>query len=62
MWARRGCLFTPPNIYVGSNLFTFDPWAGLSCRKLEEVHNNFMDEKDRAISEIYNTSKEEPGG
>lgn len=27
-------------------------------RKLEEVHNNFMDEKDRAILEIYNQSKE----
>uniref|UniRef100_A0A8C1SUG7 DnaJ homolog subfamily C member 4-like n=1 Tax=Cyprinus carpio TaxID=7962 RepID=A0A8C1SUG7_CYPCA len=27
-------------------------------RKLEEVHNNFMDEKDRVITEIYNTSKE----
>ncbi|XP_043113884.1 dnaJ homolog subfamily C member 4 [Puntigrus tetrazona] len=27
-------------------------------RKLQEVHNNFMDEKDRVITEIYNTSKE----
>ncbi|XP_044061290.1 dnaJ homolog subfamily C member 4 isoform X1 [Siniperca chuatsi] len=27
-------------------------------RKLEEVHNNFMDEKDRVITEIYNESKE----
>ncbi|XP_051505752.1 dnaJ homolog subfamily C member 4 [Myxocyprinus asiaticus] len=27
-------------------------------RKLEEVHNNFMDEKDRIINEIYNESKE----
>ncbi|XP_077465840.1 dnaJ homolog subfamily C member 4-like [Stigmatopora argus] len=27
-------------------------------RKLEEVHNNFMDEKDRVITEIYNDSKE----
>lgn len=26
--------------------------------KLEEVHNNFMDEKDRAITEMYNESKE----
>jgi len=26
--------------------------------KLEEVHNNFMDEKDRVITEIYNESKE----
>ncbi|XP_045885832.1 dnaJ homolog subfamily C member 4 isoform X1 [Micropterus dolomieu] len=26
-------------------------------RKLEEVHNNFMDEKDRVITEIYNESK-----
>ncbi|XP_053179878.1 dnaJ homolog subfamily C member 4 [Scomber japonicus] len=26
--------------------------------KLEEVHNNFMDEKDRVIKEIYNESKE----
>nr|XP_060610904.1 dnaJ homolog subfamily C member 4-like [Anolis sagrei ordinatus] len=27
-------------------------------RKLEEVHNNFMDEKDRAITQIYNENKE----
>ncbi|KAG7276931.1 hypothetical protein CRUP_010251, partial [Coryphaenoides rupestris] len=27
-------------------------------RKLEEVHSNFMDEKDRTITEIYNQSKE----
>ncbi|XP_032411348.1 dnaJ homolog subfamily C member 4 isoform X2 [Xiphophorus hellerii] len=27
-------------------------------RKLEEVHNSFMDEKDRAITEIYNEAKE----
>lgn len=27
-------------------------------KKLEEVHNNFMDEKDRAITEIYNEAKE----
>ncbi|XP_075902501.1 dnaJ homolog subfamily C member 4 isoform X2 [Nelusetta ayraudi] len=27
-------------------------------RKLEEVHNNFMDEKDRIITDIYNESKE----
>lgn len=27
-------------------------------RKLEEVHSNFMDEKDKVIAEIYNTSKE----
>lgn len=26
--------------------------------KLEKVHNNFMDEKDRVITEIYNESKE----
>ncbi|XP_047440419.1 dnaJ homolog subfamily C member 4 [Mugil cephalus] len=31
---------------------------GVFFRKLEEVHNNFMDEKDRAIMEIYNDSKE----
>lgn len=30
----------------------------LLFRKLEEVHTNFMDEKDRAITEIYNESKE----
>ncbi|KAG5853087.1 hypothetical protein ANANG_G00069390 [Anguilla anguilla] len=30
----------------------------LGFRKLEEVHNNFMDEKDRVITEIYNESKE----
>lgn len=28
-------------------------------RKLEEVHSNFMDEKDRLITEIYNKSKEQ---
>ncbi|CAG5990148.1 dnaJ homolog subfamily C member 4 isoform 2-T2 [Menidia menidia] len=27
-------------------------------KKLEEVHNNFMDEKDRVITEIYNDAKE----
>ncbi|XP_076877865.1 dnaJ homolog subfamily C member 4 isoform X2 [Brachyhypopomus gauderio] len=27
-------------------------------RKLEDVHKNFMDEKDRVITEIYNESKE----
>ncbi|XP_067831727.1 dnaJ homolog subfamily C member 4 [Heptranchias perlo] len=27
-------------------------------RKLEEAHNNFMDNKDRVITEIYNESKE----
>ncbi|XP_076015600.1 dnaJ homolog subfamily C member 4 [Genypterus blacodes] len=27
-------------------------------RQLEGVHNNFMDEKDRVITEIYNESKE----
>ncbi|XP_035988350.1 dnaJ homolog subfamily C member 4 [Fundulus heteroclitus] len=27
-------------------------------RKLEEVHSNFMDEKDRVITEIYNEAKE----
>nr|XP_061792605.1 dnaJ homolog subfamily C member 4-like [Nerophis lumbriciformis] len=27
-------------------------------RKLEEVHNNYMDEKDRIITEIYNEAKE----
>ncbi|MEQ2287457.1 hypothetical protein AMECASPLE_012766 [Ameca splendens] len=27
-------------------------------RKLEEVHNTFMDEKDRVITEIYNDAKE----
>ncbi|XP_008119592.1 dnaJ homolog subfamily C member 4 isoform X3 [Anolis carolinensis] len=27
-------------------------------RKLEEVHNSFMDEKDRAITQIYNENKE----
>lgn len=33
-------------------------WILDSFRKLEEVHNNFMDEKDRVIGEIYNESKE----
>ncbi|KAJ6654177.1 hypothetical protein lerEdw1_007274 [Lerista edwardsae] len=27
-------------------------------RKLEEVHNSFMDEKDRTITQIYNENKE----
>ncbi|XP_030595104.1 dnaJ homolog subfamily C member 4 [Archocentrus centrarchus] len=27
-------------------------------KKLEEVHSNFMDEKDRVITEIYNKAKE----
>uniref|UniRef100_A0A8C6LB12 DnaJ heat shock protein family (Hsp40) member C4 n=1 Tax=Nothobranchius furzeri TaxID=105023 RepID=A0A8C6LB12_NOTFU len=27
-------------------------------KKLEEVHSNFMDEKDRVITEIYNDAKE----
>ncbi|KAL2077080.1 hypothetical protein ACEWY4_026584 [Coilia grayii] len=31
-------------------------WVGF--RKLEEVHTNFMDKKDRVITEIYNESKE----
>ncbi|XP_070769457.1 dnaJ homolog subfamily C member 4 [Enoplosus armatus] len=35
---------------IGAHIFFF--------RKLEEVHNNFMDEKDRVITEIYNESKE----
>nr|XP_034954494.1 dnaJ homolog subfamily C member 4 isoform X3 [Zootoca vivipara] len=30
----------------------------IGFRKLEKVHNNFMDEKDRAITQIYNESKE----
>ncbi|XP_053735553.1 dnaJ homolog subfamily C member 4 isoform X1 [Synchiropus splendidus] len=37
-------------ISIGAHLIFF--------RKLEEVHNNFMDEKDRVITEIYNESKE----
>lgn len=30
----------------------------LLFRKLREVHNNFMDEKDRMLTQIYNESKE----
>ncbi|XP_018593026.2 dnaJ homolog subfamily C member 4 isoform X1 [Scleropages formosus] len=30
----------------------------LGFRKLEEIHNNFMDEKDREITQIYNECKE----
>ncbi|XP_072293703.1 dnaJ homolog subfamily C member 4 [Eucyclogobius newberryi] len=30
----------------------------LLFRKLEEVHNNYMDEKDRVITAIYNEAKE----
>ncbi|CAL8356779.1 unnamed protein product [Merluccius merluccius] len=37
-------------VSVGTHLIFF--------RKLEEVHTNFMDEKDRTIIEIYNQSKE----
>ncbi|KAM7417503.1 hypothetical protein PAMA_017240 [Pampus argenteus] len=35
---------------VGVHVFLFS--------KLEEVHNNFMDRKDRIITQIYNDSKE----
>ncbi|XP_063733209.1 dnaJ homolog subfamily C member 4 [Eleginops maclovinus] len=35
---------------IGSHVIFF--------RKLEEVHNTFMDEKDRVITDIYNVSKE----
>ncbi|XP_041846713.1 dnaJ homolog subfamily C member 4 isoform X2 [Melanotaenia boesemani] len=35
---------------IGAHLIFF--------KKLEEVHNNFMDEKDRVITEIYNEAKE----
>ncbi|XP_044304565.1 dnaJ homolog subfamily C member 4 [Varanus komodoensis] len=31
----------------------------VAYRKLAELHNHFMDEKDRIISEIYNKSKEQ---
>ncbi|XP_042295436.1 dnaJ homolog subfamily C member 4 isoform X2 [Sceloporus undulatus] len=30
----------------------------IGFRKLEEVHNSFMDEKDRTITQIYNENKE----
>ncbi|XP_077387836.1 dnaJ homolog subfamily C member 4 [Festucalex cinctus] len=30
----------------------------LVFRKLEKMHNNYMDEKDRVITELYNKSKE----
>ncbi|XP_061643796.1 dnaJ homolog subfamily C member 4 isoform X1 [Phyllopteryx taeniolatus] len=43
------CFFTMA-LGVGAHFVFF--------RKLEEVHNNFMDEKDRVITEIYNESKE----
>ncbi|CAL8301874.1 unnamed protein product [Arctogadus glacialis] len=43
------CLLTML-LSVGSHFFFF--------RKLEEMHSNFMDEKDRNITEIYNQSKE----
>ncbi|XP_051277105.1 dnaJ homolog subfamily C member 4 isoform X1 [Dicentrarchus labrax] len=43
------CLITMV-LSVGAHVIFF--------RKLEEVHNNFMDEKDRVITEIYNQSKE----
>ncbi|XP_046880106.1 dnaJ homolog subfamily C member 4 [Hypomesus transpacificus] len=43
------CLITMV-VSIGAHVLFF--------RKLEEVHNTFMDEKDRAILEIYNESKE----
>uniref|UniRef100_A0ACB8G808 Uncharacterized protein n=1 Tax=Sphaerodactylus townsendi TaxID=933632 RepID=A0ACB8G808_9SAUR len=30
-----------------------------ACRKLEEAHNQFMDEKDQTITQIYRESKEQ---
>ncbi|XP_068445127.1 dnaJ homolog subfamily C member 4 [Clinocottus analis] len=45
-----GYCFMTMVLSIGAHLVFF--------RKLEEVHNNFMDEKDRVISEIYNESKE----
>ncbi|XP_031159301.1 dnaJ homolog subfamily C member 4 [Sander lucioperca] len=57
-WQRRrrrnfrlvGYCFITMVLSVGAHVVFF--------RKLEEVHNNFMDEKDRVITEIYNESKE----
>lgn len=57
-WQRRrrrnfrlvGYCFLTMMLSIGAHVVFF--------RKLEEVHNNFMDEKDRAIAEIYNESKE----
>lgn len=34
------------------------PLLLLYFRKLEEVHNDFMDKKDSVITKIYNESKE----
>ncbi|KAM4621747.1 dnaJ homolog subfamily C member 4 isoform 1-T2 [Polymixia lowei] len=45
-----GYCFVAMALSVGAHVVFF--------RKLEEFHNNFMDEKDRVITEIYNESKE----
>ncbi|XP_037635991.1 dnaJ homolog subfamily C member 4 [Sebastes umbrosus] len=45
-----GYCFLTMALSIGAHIVFF--------RKLEEVHNNFMDEKDRTITEIYNESKE----
>uniref|UniRef100_A0A8C2XPL2 DnaJ (Hsp40) homolog, subfamily C, member 4 n=1 Tax=Cyclopterus lumpus TaxID=8103 RepID=A0A8C2XPL2_CYCLU len=57
-WQRRrrrnsrlvGYCFITMVLSIGAHIVFF--------RKLEEVHNTFMDEKDRAIAEIYKESKE----
>ncbi|TNN45458.1 DnaJ subfamily C member 4 [Liparis tanakae] len=57
-WQRRrrrnfrlvGYCFTTMMLGIGAHILLF--------RKLEELHNTFMDEKDRAIGEIYKESKE----
>ncbi|XP_056296097.1 dnaJ homolog subfamily C member 4 isoform X2 [Pseudoliparis swirei] len=57
-WQRRrrtnfrlvGYCFMTMVLGIGAHILLF--------RKLEEVHNTFMDEKDRAIAEIYKESKE----
>ncbi|XP_066506167.1 dnaJ homolog subfamily C member 4 [Hoplias malabaricus] len=49
-WHLVGYCIVAMLLSVGAHYFGF--------RKLEEVHNNFMDEKDRVITEIYNESKE----
>ncbi|XP_062821164.1 dnaJ homolog subfamily C member 4 isoform X2 [Anolis carolinensis] len=48
--------WTPPGSHSAKGS-PFD-FADFRARKLEEVHNSFMDEKDRAITQIYNENKE----
>ncbi|KAM9376788.1 dnaJ homolog subfamily C member 4 isoform 2-T4 [Pholidichthys leucotaenia] len=54
--SRKEYDFKIQHPYTGSQAFSST--SRHRARKLEEVHSNFMDEKDRVILEIYNESKE----